>query len=88
MVISIPSEKRCLGGIQPMGPDPGDVSHPVWVAAVGLASHLDANICGDEGETYDLHRGVVVASESVISEVINVFCLHSASQTALSLIHI
>lgn len=37
--------------------DPGDMSHPVWAAAVALASRLGATIRGDEGETYDLQTG-------------------------------
>jgi len=36
---------------------PGDTSHPVWTAAVELASHLDAVIRGDDGELYDLQTG-------------------------------
>jgi hypothetical protein len=36
---------------------PGDMSHPVWAAAVSLASRLGAVIRGDEGETYDLQTG-------------------------------
>jgi hypothetical protein len=36
---------------------PGDTSHPVWVAAVGLASYLGAAIRGEEGEVYDLQTG-------------------------------
>jgi hypothetical protein len=35
----------------------GDMSHPVWAAAVSLASRLRAVIRGDEGETYDLQTG-------------------------------
>jgi hypothetical protein len=37
--------------------EPGDASHPVWAAAVKLASRLGAVIRGDEGETYDLQTG-------------------------------
>jgi hypothetical protein len=33
--------------------NPGDLSHPVWAAAVSLASRLGAVIRGDEGERYD-----------------------------------
>jgi hypothetical protein len=36
---------------------PGDMSHPVWAAAVSLVSRLGAVIRGDEGETYDLQTG-------------------------------
>src|SRR5438552_1468230 len=39
---------------------PRDASHPVWAAAVALASHLDAVIRGDEGEIYDLQTGEIV----------------------------
>jgi len=38
----------------------GDSSHPVWVAAVALASRLGAVIRGDEGEVYDLQTGEVI----------------------------
>ena len=34
--------------------EPGDKSHPVWAAAIALASHLGATIRGDDGETYEL----------------------------------
>jgi hypothetical protein len=37
--------------------EPGDVSHPVWAAAVSLAARLGAVIRGEEGETYDLRTG-------------------------------
>ncbi len=40
--------------------DPGDASHPVWAAAVALASRLGAAIRGDDGETYDLQTGEIV----------------------------
>lgn len=40
--------------------EPGDMSHPVWKAAVALASKLGASIRGDEGEVYDLETGEVV----------------------------
>jgi hypothetical protein len=40
--------------------EPGDASHPVWAAAVKLASRLSAVIRGDEGETYDLQTGRVI----------------------------
>ena len=40
--------------------DPGDASHPVWAAAVALASRLGAVIRGDEGEIYDLQTGEIV----------------------------
>jgi hypothetical protein len=40
--------------------DPGDTSHPVWAAAVALASRLSAVIRGDEGEIYDLQTGEIV----------------------------
>jgi hypothetical protein len=39
---------------------PGDMTHPVWAAAVSLATRLGAVICGDEGEVYDLETGRVV----------------------------
>jgi hypothetical protein len=32
--------------------EPGDMAHPVWCAAVALATRLGAAIRGDEGETY------------------------------------
>ncbi len=41
---------------------PGDTSHPVWNAAVALASALGAVIQGDEGEVYDLQTGEIVDS--------------------------
>ena len=34
-----------------------DTSHPVWQAAVALASRLNAVIRGDGGETYDFETG-------------------------------
>jgi hypothetical protein len=40
---------------------PGDLSHPVWAAAVALASRLGVVIRGDEGEIYDLQTGEPVA---------------------------
>ena len=40
--------------------DPGDASHPVWAAAVDLASRLGAAIRGDDGETYNLQSGEIV----------------------------
>jgi hypothetical protein len=40
--------------------EPGDRAHPVWAAAVGLATRLGAVIRGDEGEIYDLETGHVV----------------------------
>ena len=40
--------------------DPGDSSHPVWTAAVALASRLGAAIRGDDGESYDLQTGEVI----------------------------
>jgi len=39
--------------------EPGDASHPVWIAAVALASRLGATIRGDEGEIYNLLTGMV-----------------------------
>ncbi len=33
--------------------EPGDIAHPVWTAAVSLASLLGAVIRGDDGELYD-----------------------------------
>jgi hypothetical protein len=38
--------------------NPGDVSDPVWTAAVALATRLTAVICGDSGEftTFRLER--------------------------------
>lgn len=39
--------------------EPGDSSHPVWVAAVALASRLGAVVRGDDGEVYDLQTGEV-----------------------------
>jgi hypothetical protein len=38
----------------------GDSSHPVWVAAVALATRLDAVVRGDDGESYDLQTGEVI----------------------------
>jgi len=40
--------------------EPGDSSHPVWVAAVALATRLGAVIRGDDGEVYDLQTGAVI----------------------------
>mgnify|MGYP000896878071 CR=1 FL=1 len=40
--------------------EPGDSSHPVWVAAVALATRLGAVIRGDNGEAYDLQTGEVI----------------------------
>jgi hypothetical protein len=40
--------------------EPGDKSHPVWVAAISLAARLGAVIRGDDGEIYDLETGKVV----------------------------
>ncbi len=40
--------------------EPRDISNPVWAAATSLASLLDAVICGDGGEVYDLKTGNVV----------------------------
>jgi hypothetical protein len=37
--------------------DPTDTSHPIWQAAVALASQLGAVIRGDEGEIYDFETG-------------------------------
>lgn len=42
--------------------EPGDLSHPVWVAAAALASELSAVIRGDDGEVYDLKTGQVIQS--------------------------
>ena len=39
--------------------EPTDTSHPVWKAAVYLATHLGAVIRGDEGEVYDFQTGEV-----------------------------
>jgi hypothetical protein len=39
--------------------DPTETSHPVWRAAVSLATHLGAVIRGDEGEIYDFQTGEV-----------------------------
>ena len=39
--------------------DPTETSHPVWRAAVSLATHLEAVIRGDEGEVYDFQTGEV-----------------------------
>jgi len=39
--------------------EPGDSSHPVWAAAVALASRLGAVIRGDDGGVYDLQTGEV-----------------------------
>lgn len=40
--------------------EPGDASHPVWSAAVALATHLGAEIRGDDGESYNLRTGEVI----------------------------
>jgi len=42
--------------------NPGDASHPVWAAAVALASQLRATIHGDQGEVYDLQTGEVIGA--------------------------
>jgi hypothetical protein len=39
--------------------DPTETSHPVWRAAVALATRLGAVIRGDGGELYDLRTGRV-----------------------------
>lgn len=39
---------------------PTQTSHPVWRAAVALATRLGAVVRGDEGEIYDLKTGEVV----------------------------
>jgi hypothetical protein len=39
--------------------DPTETSHPVWRAAVALATRLGAVIRGDEGEAYDFQTGEV-----------------------------
>ena len=39
--------------------DPTEIAHPVWRAAVALATHLGAVIRGDEGEVYDFETGEV-----------------------------
>jgi len=36
-----------------------ETSHPIWRAAVGLATHLGAVIRGDEGEIYNLETGKI-----------------------------
>ena len=38
---------------------PTETSHPVWKAAVALATRLGALIRGDEGEVYDMQTGEV-----------------------------
>ena len=40
--------------------EPGDSSHPVWAAAVAVASRLGAVIRGDDGEVYDLETGEMI----------------------------
>jgi hypothetical protein len=40
--------------------DPTETSHPVWRAAVALATRLGALIRGDEGEVYDFETGEVI----------------------------
>jgi hypothetical protein len=47
--------------------EPGDASHPVWVAAVKLASHLGAVIRGDDGEMYDLQTGQVIGAQAEVT---------------------
>jgi hypothetical protein len=42
--------------------DPGDLAHPVWAAAVALASRLGATNQGGDGEIYDLKTGEIVDS--------------------------
>jgi hypothetical protein len=42
--------------------DPRDTSHPVWVAAVALATYLSAVIRGDRGEIYDLQTGEIISA--------------------------
>lgn len=37
--------------------DPTETSHPVWRAAVALATRLKAAIRGDDGESYDFQTG-------------------------------
>ena len=44
--------------------DPTETSHPVWRAAVSLATHLGAMIRGDEGEICDFQTGEVTAAKS------------------------
>jgi len=39
---------------------PGDLSNPVWRAAVALARTLEAAVWGDNGELYDLDTGDVI----------------------------
>jgi hypothetical protein len=36
---------------------PSDNPDYIWQAATNIASHLDAVICGDQGEIYDLKTG-------------------------------
>jgi hypothetical protein len=37
-----------------------ETAHPVWRAAVALATRLGAVIRGDEGESYDFHTGEMI----------------------------
>jgi hypothetical protein len=39
-----------------------ETSHPIWMAAMALATHLGAVIRGDEGEIYDLETGKISRS--------------------------
>lgn len=39
-----------------------ETGHPVWKAAVAVATCLGASIRGDEGEAYDLQSGAVVGT--------------------------
>lgn len=40
--------------------DTSETQHPIWKAAVSLATSLGAVICGDEGEVYDFKTGEAV----------------------------
>lgn len=40
--------------------DPTKITHPIWRAAVALATHLGAVIRGDGGEIYDFETGKVI----------------------------
>lgn len=42
--------------------DTTDTSHPIWRAAVALATRLGAAIRGDGGELYDFHTGKAMGS--------------------------
>jgi hypothetical protein len=42
--------------------DPTETSHPVWRAAIALATRLNAVIRGDEGEVYDFQTGKVIGT--------------------------